>query len=46
MFQLLSEAADQRDANLFWFTNIYAFRKFQHDLRYQSLLRKMNLAPR
>ena len=46
MFELLSEAADQRDAGLFWFTNISAFRKFQHDLRYQSLLRKMNLAPR
>jgi tetratricopeptide (TPR) repeat protein len=46
MFESLSEAADQRDANLFWFTNISAFRKFQHDLRYQSLLRKMNLAAR
>jgi len=46
MFESLSEAADQRDANLFWFTNISAFRKFQHDPRYQSLLRKMNLAPR
>jgi serine/threonine protein kinase/Tfp pilus assembly protein PilF len=46
MFELLSESADQRDTGLFWFTNISAFRKFQHDLRYQSLLRKMNLAPR
>jgi serine/threonine protein kinase len=46
MYELLNEAADQRDAGLFWFPNITAFRKFQHDLRYQSLLRKMNLAPR
>ena len=45
MFELLSEAADQRDVGLFWFTNVYAFRKFQHDPRYQSLLQKMNLAP-
>jgi len=45
MFELLNEAADQRDASLFWFTNISAFHKFQHDPRYQSLLRKMNLAP-
>jgi len=46
MFELLNEAADQRDASLFWFPNIAAFRKFQQDPRYQSLLRKMNLAPR
>jgi serine/threonine protein kinase/Tfp pilus assembly protein PilF len=44
MFELLGQAADERDAGLFWFTNISAFRKFQHDPRYQSLLRKMNLA--
>ena len=46
MFEMLHEAADQRDAILFWFPNIVAFRKFQHDPRYQSLMRKMNLAPR
>jgi serine/threonine protein kinase/cytochrome c-type biogenesis protein CcmH/NrfG len=47
MFELLHQAADQRDATLFWFPNIVAFRhKFEHDPRYHSLLRKMNLAPR
>jgi len=46
MFDLLSKAADERDAGLFWFANLSNFRKFQHDRRYQSLLRKMNLTPR
>jgi TolB-like protein/Tfp pilus assembly protein PilF len=46
MFELLNAAADERDTGLFWFTNISAFRKFQHDPRYQSLLLKMNLASR
>jgi hypothetical protein len=32
MFELLNQAADERDASLFWFTNISDFRKFQHDL--------------
>jgi serine/threonine protein kinase/cytochrome c-type biogenesis protein CcmH/NrfG len=45
MFELLNQSADKRDASLFWFTNISDFRKFQHDSRYQSLLRKMNLVP-
>jgi serine/threonine-protein kinase len=44
MFELLNQAADERDASLFWFPNISDFRKFQHDPRYQSLMRKMNLA--
>lgn len=46
MFELLHQAADQRDATLFWFPNLSAFRHLQHDPRYQSLLRKMNLASR
>jgi hypothetical protein len=46
MFEMLHQAADERDASLFWFPNIVAFRKFQHDPRYQSLFLKMNLAPR
>jgi eukaryotic-like serine/threonine-protein kinase len=46
MFELLHQAADQRDTNLFWFTNISEFREFKRDPRYPSLLRKMNLAPR
>ena len=45
MFELLNQSADERDAGLFWFTNISDFRKFEHDPRYKSLLRKMNLAP-
>jgi len=46
MFELLSDSVDQRDTGLFWFTNLSAFHKFQHDVRYQALLRQMNLTPR
>jgi len=46
MFELLSDSVDQRDTGLFWFTNLSAFHKFEHDVRYQALLRQMNLTPR
>jgi len=42
---LLSDSVDQ-NTGLFWFTNLSAFHKFQHDVRYQALLRQMNLTPR